>query len=121
MVTLLLRSKTLLSASHCGRETYFMSDGSDLSTPDLIRTIARLERSVRLVPVSPILLRMPGRTVALAGGLVPVRSSWAVSGLAGSLAIDIRKISKAAGYRPPFTPDQGLQVTSQWYQSRSPR
>lgn len=111
--------EALLACSSCWGETYFVSDGSDLSTPDLIRTIARaLGRPARLVSVPPSLLRLLGR----AGGLIPpVLSSGAVSRLVDSLAVNISKISKATGYRPPFTPDQGFQVTAQWYQSRSPR
>jgi nucleoside-diphosphate-sugar epimerase len=115
--------EALLACPSCWRETYFVSDGSDLSTPDLIRTIARaLGRPARLVSVPPALLRMLGRAGDLASGLIPpVLSSGAVSRLADSLSVNISKISTATGYRPPFTPDQGFQVTAQWYQSRSPR
>ena len=115
--------EALLACPGCWGETYFVSDGSDLSTPDLIRTIARaLSRPARLVPIPPILLRMLGRTADLARGVIPpVLSSGAVSRLVDSLAVNITKISKATGYRPPFTPEQGFQVAAQWYQSRSPR
>ena len=115
--------EALLACPGCWGETYFVSDGSDLSTPDLIRTIARaLGRPTHLFSLPPIFLRMLGRGGDLAGGLIPpVFSSGAVSRLVDSLAVNISKISKATGYLPPFTPDQGFQVTAQWYQSRSHR
>ena len=115
--------EALLACPGCWGETYFVSDGSDLSTPDLIRTIARaLGRPARLLPVPPTLLRVLGRGADLARGVIPpVLSSAAISRLVDSLAVKIDKISDAAGYRPSFTPDQGFQVTAQWYQSRSPR
>ncbi len=115
--------EALLACPGCWGETYFVSDGSDLSTPDLIRTIARsLGCPARLVPVPSILLRAMGRAADLAGGLIPsVLSSGAVSRLVDSLTVDITKITQATGYRARFTPDQGFHVTAQWYQSRSPR
>jgi nucleoside-diphosphate-sugar epimerase len=114
--------EALLACPGCWGETYFVSDGSDLSTPDLIRTIARaLGRPARLVPVPSIILRAMGRAADLAGGLIPpVLSSGAVSRLVDSLTVDISKITQATGYRARFTTDQGFHVTAQWYQSRSP-
>ena len=44
-------------------QTYLVSDGEDVSTPELIRRIASaLGRPARLLPVPPAVLRLAGRT-----------------------------------------------------------
>jgi nucleoside-diphosphate-sugar epimerase len=88
-------------------QTYLVSDGEDLSTPDLIRRIARaMGRSVRLWPVPVSLLRW-------GGGLVGRRG--AVARLTESLQINASKIRRELGWSPPWSVDQGIEETVAWF------
>ncbi len=92
-------------------QTYLVSDGEDLSTPDLIRRIARaMGRSVRLWPVPVLLLRW-------GGGLVGQRGT--VARLTGSLQIDSSRIRQELGWSPPFSVDHGIKETVAWFMRRS--
>lgn len=88
-------------------KTYLVSDGEDVSTPELIRRVARaLGKPARLVPITPIMLRLAG---AMAG------KSAAVNRLTGSLTVDSSKIRHELGWIPPFTMAEGLRVTAEWF------
>ena len=90
-------------------ETFMVSDGEDVSTPELIRRIARaLGRPARLVPVPPALLRLGG---ALAG------RSDDVARLLDDLVIDRSKIRAFLGWSPVFTLDEGLAQTAAWHRT----
>ncbi|HEX8906740.1 MAG TPA: hypothetical protein VF771_17955, partial [Longimicrobiaceae bacterium] len=41
--------------------------------------------------------------------------------LLGSLEIDPSRIERVAGFRPPFTVDEGLAETAAWYRSAASR
>ena len=84
-------------------ETFLLSDGEDVSTPELIRKIAAAQgRPARLFPFPPTLLRA---AAALVGRGPAARR------LLDSLSVDGRKIRDRLGWRPPFTIDQGLART----------
>jgi nucleoside-diphosphate-sugar epimerase len=88
-------------------KTYLVSDGEDVSTPDLIRrTAAALGCPARLFPVSPSLMR-------LAGTFTGKRPT--VNRLLGSLTVDSSAIRRELGWRPPFTLDEGLRETASWF------
>ena len=88
-------------------KTYLVSDGEDVSTPDLIRhTAAALGCPARLFPVSPSLMR-------LAGTFIGKRPT--VDRLLGSLTVDSSAIRRELGWRPPFTMDEGLRETASWF------
>ena len=92
-----------------GRETFMVSDGEDVSTPELVRRIARaLDKPARLVPVPPALLRLVG---ALAG------RSDDVARLLDDLVVDSSKIRAFLGWSPVFTLDEGLAQTAAWYRT----
>jgi nucleoside-diphosphate-sugar epimerase len=89
-----------LDHAAAARETFMVSDGEDVSTPELVRRIARaLGRPVRLLPVPPTLLRLGGR---LAG------RSDDVARLLDNLVVDGTRIRERLDWRPPFTLDDGL-------------
>lgn len=94
-------------------ETFNVSDGEDLSTPELIRRIARaLGRPARLVPVPVILLR--------AGARLTARGDLAQR-LLGSLQLDISKARTLLGWRPPVGVDQALTEMAQaWRTGEGP-
>ena len=87
--------------------TAFVSDGEDVSTPDLIRRIAATAgRAPRLAAVPPWLLRGGAR---LAGkGAMADR-------LLGSYAVSNAMFRSATGWSPPQNLDAGLADTVGWY------
>ena len=92
-------------------QTYLVSDGEDVSSPELVRRLARaMGRPARLLPVPPAWLR-------LAGGLLGRCAE--VERLLGSLVVDSSRIRRELGWSPPFRLDAGLSETVQHYlQSR---
>jgi nucleoside-diphosphate-sugar epimerase len=98
---------------------FFVSDQDDVSTPELIRRIARaLGRPARLLPVPPALFRAAGRVGDVAARIVPFPlTTAAVDRLLGSLAVDSSRLTRLAGYRPPFTLAEGIGRTAAWYRA----
>lgn len=93
--------------------TYLVSDGEPVSTPNLIRAIARaLDRPARLFPFPPRLLERAG---ALAGRTETVRR------LTRSLEVDDSAIRRELGWRPPYTFEEGIRLTAQWFREGHPK
>jgi nucleoside-diphosphate-sugar epimerase len=87
--------------------TWMVSDGEDLSTPELIRRIAAaMRRPTRLLPVPSGLLRVLGTVTGRAGE---------IRRLCGSLAVDISETRSLLGWSPPMSVDEGLSRTVAWY------
>jgi len=88
-------------------QTYLVSDGDDVSTPELIRRIAAaFGQSARLFPFPPALM-------SFAAALLGKRA--AAERLLGSLTVDSSRIARDLTWRPPFTVQQGLAATAQWF------
>ena len=101
----------ILCATHpdAAGETFLVSDGEDIATPDLLRALAMAAGyPVRLLPFPPALLNHLAR---LAG-----RGSQAAR-LLGSLCVENGKIRRKLDWIPPFTLQQGLQATAAWYRT----
>ena len=111
----------LLSAK-AGSGLYFVSDGRDVSTPELVRAVAvALDRRARLVAVPPALLALAGRVGdGLARWLPSPITSSAVRRLQDSLTVDITRIRTGLGYAPPFSLEEGLALTARWYRTGTP-
>jgi UDP-glucose 4-epimerase len=93
-----------------GAETFLVSDGEDISTPDLIRRLAALmNRPARLIPIPPRLLRV-------AGGLSG--RGAAIDRLTGSLQVDGSAFRTRFAWTPPVGLDQGLAETVTWFMGR---
>jgi nucleoside-diphosphate-sugar epimerase len=89
--------------------TYFVGDGEDLSTPELVRRLAlALAVRPRLWPIPPALLEWLG---ALTG------KRAAIARLTGSLRVDGTALRRDAGWSPPFSVDQGLAETVRWFRT----
>lgn len=96
-----------LDAKEARGQTYLLSDGEDLSTPELIERIAlHMERPARLWPVPVSVLRGLGHLIG---------KQAMIDRLTGSLLVDSRKIREQLEWTPPFTLDEGLRATIQWY------
>jgi nucleoside-diphosphate-sugar epimerase len=81
-------------------QSFMVSDGEDLSTPELVRRIARaLGKPARLVPVPPALLRL--------GGTLAGRSAD-VARLLDDLVVDSSRIRARLDWTPPCRLDEGL-------------
>jgi nucleoside-diphosphate-sugar epimerase len=88
-------------------QTYFVSDGENVSTPELIRRISSaLARPVRLFPFPPGTLKMAG---------IITGKSAAMDRLLGSLTVDCSKICHELDWQAPFSMEQGLKETAKWY------
>jgi nucleoside-diphosphate-sugar epimerase len=86
---------------------YLVSDGEDLSTPELIRGIAKaLDVPPRLLPLPTSLLRACG---------VMLGKKGESARLTDSLQIDSSKIRRDLGWRPSYSVEQGLEQTGSWY------
>jgi nucleoside-diphosphate-sugar epimerase len=86
---------------------YLVSDGEDLSTPELIRGIAKaLDVPPRLLPLPTSLLRACG---------VMLGKKAESARLMDSLQIDSSKIRRDLGWRPSYSVEQGLEQTGSWY------
>jgi nucleoside-diphosphate-sugar epimerase len=92
-------------------QTFILSDGIDLSTPQLIRRLAScLDYPTPLLPFPPLLMKVAGKLTG---------KSDTVSRLLGSLAVDSSKIRQTLNWQPPYTLDQGLQATADWFKASS--
>jgi nucleoside-diphosphate-sugar epimerase len=81
--------------------TYVVSDGEDVSTPDLIaRMAAALGRPSRLFAFPPALLRAAGALLGRADE---------VGRLLDDMVVDSSRIRTELGWRPPFTLGEGLR------------
>lgn len=85
--------------------TFLASDGQDLSTPELVRALARaMGRPARLWPVPVAWLRLAGRLL----GRGPQ-----IDRLIGSLQVDIGHTRQVLGWMPRLTVEQGLRLAVQ--------
>jgi len=92
---------TCLEHPAAANETFMVSDGEDLSTPDLIRRMARaMNRPARLLPV-PVW--------ALQAGASLLGKGDAVQRLCGNLQVDISKARSLLGWVPPESVEEGLK------------
>lgn len=101
----------ITSANHPAAvgQTYLVSDGEDISTPDLLRRMGEaMLRPARLFPCPVALLEVAGR---LSG------KSDQVKRLLGSLQVDSGKIRRELNWTPPYSMQQGLQATAEWYRN----
>ena len=91
-------------------QTYLICDGEDISTSDLLRQLAvTMGVSSRLFPCPATLLRLAGKLVG---------KSQQLERLLGSLQVDSGKIRRELNWQPPYSLQQGLQATAEWYRTR---
>jgi nucleoside-diphosphate-sugar epimerase len=91
-------------------QTYLVSDGEDLSTPELIRRLGKaLGFSARLWPLPLSMLCGIGQLIG---------KQVVFDRLLRSLQVDSSKIRKGLDWHPPFSVDQGLAETATWFRAR---
>ncbi len=93
-------------------QTYVVSDGEDISTPELLLRLGEaMGRSARLFPCPPAALKVVGRLTGRSGQ---------IERLLGALRVDGGKIRRDLSWTPPYTLQQGLQATAVWYRHTLP-
>jgi nucleoside-diphosphate-sugar epimerase len=96
-----------LDAPRAGGKTYLVSDGEDVSTPELLRAVAAT------LNVRPRLVPCPVSLLGLAAGILGKRDE--VQRLTGSLQVDSSRIRSELGWQPRYSFAQGLAETARWY------
>lgn len=96
-----------VASPEAARRTFLVSDGEDVSSPELVRRVARA------LGVKPRLMRVPASALRFAGRVTG--RGAAVDRLLGSLQIDGSALLHTLSWRPPFTLDEGLERTARWY------
>ena len=88
-------------------QTFIISDGEDLSTPALVRQIGiAMGKEPTLIPIPPQLLKLIAQ---------PLGKGETIDRLAGSLRVDSSKIRTTLNWKPPFSVNQGLKNTVDWF------
>lgn len=88
-------------------KTFLVSDGEDVSTPELIRMIASaMGKKSLLFNISPKLMLWLGEALG---------REATIHRLTSSLVVDSSDIRRELGWIPPYTLTQGLQETVEWY------
>jgi UDP-N-acetyl-alpha-D-quinovosamine dehydrogenase len=109
-----LADAILTSATHpkARGQTFLVSDGDDISTPELIRRISEaMELPARMFRCSARLLGVAAKAVG---------KSAEANRLLSSLVIDSTKIRYETSWIPRYTMLQGLKETAQWYLASKP-
>ncbi len=99
----------LVCAAHpaAAGKTYLVSDGAPVSTDELLRTLAQaLGVPSRLFRVPPYLLQMAGNITGRTAEFERLLSS---------LRVDGSRVCRELDWTPPYTLQQGLQATADWY------
>ena len=88
-------------------QTYLVSDGYAVSMPQLIKKMAfALNKRSYILPFPVSMMRLLAKAVGKVSS---------VDRLTQSLVIDSSKIRQELDWMPPFTMDQGLKLTADWY------
>jgi len=90
-----------------GGQTFLVSDGEDLSTPDLICRVSNaMGKPTMLFPFPPVVIK----------GLLKVAGKGNIyERLWGSLIVDSGKIRQVLGWEPPVSVDMEIKKTVDWY------
>jgi nucleoside-diphosphate-sugar epimerase len=88
-------------------KTFLVSDGEDISAPELMRALAHdMNCHIRLVSVPINILWIMGKLTGVTG---------TVEKLTGSLVVDSSKIRTELDWHPPFLMSDGIKKTADWY------
>ena len=94
-------------------KTWLISDDDDVSTPELVRRIAKaMNLRTYLFPLPINLMLQIGRLI---------NKESVIDRLVSSLTVDIQPIREELGWSPPYTMQEGLKTTVDWYQQTQKR
>ena len=98
---------TCISHTLAAGEIFLVSDGQDVSTPDLIKMIARaLNKKVFLFSFHPDILKMFCKIMG---------KDEELEKLTGSLFVGTSKIRDLLGWKPLFSIEEGIKMTVEHY------
>lgn len=106
-----LAGALIICATHpaAAGQTYLVSDGEDISTSDLLSQLGvGIGHPARLLSCPAGMLKLVAKMVG---------KSQQVERLLGSLRIDSGKIRHELNWTPPYTLQQGLRETAEWYRN----
>jgi nucleoside-diphosphate-sugar epimerase len=107
MVDLLIHC---LSQPEAHGQIFLVSDGKDLSTPELVTRIAMaMDQKTRLISLPPAWLKIAAKLIGKPG---------LFDRLCGSLQLDIDHTCKTLKWTPPVSVDEGVRRTTLWYLSQ---
>jgi nucleoside-diphosphate-sugar epimerase len=111
--------QTLLASPAAAHQTFYISDGEDLSTPELIQRIGRaLQKRPRLFPVPDVAFAAAGQLGGLLSRIAPFNLTGdSLSAVLGSLFVDSSSLRETTGFVPPFSVDKGMSLTAEWYKA----
>jgi nucleoside-diphosphate-sugar epimerase len=91
--------------------TWMVSDGDDVSTPELVQRLATaLGRKVKLVAV-------PERVLRVCASMIGARA--AIGRLCNSLTVDVATTRTDLTWSPPVSMNEALARTVQWYRAET--
>ena len=90
-----------LNHQKASNEIFFVSDGEDVSTAELVKHLAKaMQKPAKLLPVPVGFLKF---------GAMMINKRQYISRLLDSLQVDITKAKSLLGWRPPQNLDEGLR------------
>jgi nucleoside-diphosphate-sugar epimerase len=96
-----------MTASGAPGKTFYVTEAAPISTPTLIRHLARaLGRPARLLSFSPALI---------AGLAILAGRREAADSLLGSLAVNGFAFRAATGWQPPVSQEAAFEDVAKWY------
>jgi len=94
---------TCINRSKAAGHTFLVSDGKNISTPELIKQIAMaMGKPALLFSIPPFLIQLAGKFTG---------KSSAIDRLLDSFTIDSSRIRKELEWNPPYTMKEGIEVT----------
>lgn len=107
-----LADALILCATHprAANRTWLVSDGQDISVPDLLRVLGDIIRHpARLFPCPLGVLEFAARVIGCTEQLGKITRS---------LCVDCSRIRNELGWMPPFSVHEGLKETAEWYRQQ---
>ncbi len=114
--------RAVLASPAAAHQTFYVSDGEDLSTPGLIEAIGvALEKQPRLVPVPLTAFSVAEKLGGLLSRITPFHLTGdSLSAILGSLYVDSSNLRETTGFDAPFSVEKGMFLTAQWYKATGP-
>lgn len=109
--------QALLASATAARQTFYVSDGEDLSTPELIERIGvALGKRPRMLPVPAAVFEAALKVGGLLSRIGPFHLTVdSLSAVLGSLCVDSSTLREVTGFEAPFSVDKGMSLTAEWY------
>ena len=106
----------VLAARRLENGAYLLGDREAVSTPELVRVVARsLNVRPRLVPFPEFMVRSVARIGDALAGRSLLPTTRQLDQLLGTLVIDSSRLARVADFHQPFTLMDGMNATADWY------